>query len=75
MGFLGKGITGAVNTGKIINKYFDEGLETLGDVKDYVEDLISKGIIFKGSDLEKMSPEDLMAAKSQRERMLLKESY
>ena len=64
-------VTGAVKTGKIIKDYFDEGVETLGDVKDYVEDLISKGIIFKGSDLEKMSPEDLMAAKAQRERMLL----
>ena len=64
-------LTGAVKTGKIIKDYFDEGVETLGDVKDYVEDLISKGIIFKGSDLEKMSPEDLMAAKAQRERILL----
>ena len=63
--------TGAVKTGKIIEDYFDEGVETLGDVKDYVEDLISKGIIFKGSDLEKMSPEDLLAAKAQRDRMLL----
>jgi hypothetical protein len=71
MGFIGKGITGAVETGKIINKYFDEGVKTLGDVKDYVEDLISKGIIFRGSDLEKMSPEDLMAAKAQRDRILL----
>ena len=42
-------LTGAVKTGKIIKDYFDEGVETLGDVKDYVEDLISKGIIFKGS--------------------------
>ena len=63
--------TGVVKTGKIIKDYFDESVETFGDVKNYVEDLISKGIIFKGSDLEKMSPEDLMAAKAQRDRILL----
>ena len=70
MGLITKTV-GLIEYAPIVKKYFDKGVNTLGDVTDVIKDLITKGDIQKASDLQKFSPQDLATIQFNRERRLL----